>query len=163
MTSFFQSFTLNGLDILILLPLCWFGYIGFKNGLIRELVSVAALILGVWVTVKFSDVVASWFGDSRMIKIMAFILTFILVLVLVRLVGMLVESVVKIVLPGFINHLFGMLFGIGKVAIIVSVLFYVIRLADPKEVILKKEVKEESFLYSYVTPLFPKCKQIIFD
>ncbi len=149
---------MNWLDIIILIPLCWFGFTGFKNGLIRELASILALVLGVWVTVKFSDLVASWIGDSQMIRIIAFFLTFLAVLVLVHFAGKLVERIVKLVIPSFFNHLFGLIFGIGKVAIIYSVLFFFVRTIDPKEVILKPDIKEKSFLYSYIEPIFPECR-----
>ena len=156
MLTSFNSLTITWLDIIVLIPLCWCAFKGFKNGLIKELASIAALVLGVWATVKFSDLVASWLGDSQLIKILAFVITFITVLVLVYFVGIIVEKAIKIVIPAFFNHLFGLLFGIGKVVIIFSVIFFFIQMIDFKEIILKPEVKEKSYLYKYIEPVFPK-------
>ena len=152
----FSSF--HWLDIVILIFIGWFGFKGLKNGLIKELVSIIALILGIWVTVKFSNVVASWLGGSQLIKSAAFILTFITVLVLVYFVGRLIESIVKIVLPSFLNHLFGLLFGVGKVVIVFSVFFYCIQKIDSKEILLKPKFKEQSLTYKYIEPVFPACE-----
>ena len=152
----FSSF--HWLDIVILVFVGWFGFKGLKNGLIKELVSIIALILGIWATVKFSNVVASWLGDSQLIRSAAFILIFLIVLVLVYFVGKLVESIVKIVLPSLLNHLFGLLFGVGKVVIVFSVFFYCIQKIDSKEILLKPEFKKQSLTYRYIEPVFPACK-----
>ena len=46
------------LDYIVLIPLCWFAFMGFKRGLIYELTSILALVLGVWASYRFSDTVA---------------------------------------------------------------------------------------------------------
>lgn len=149
---------LNWLDIVILVPLAWFAFIGLKNGLIRELVSMLALVLGVFITIKFSDVVAGWLDNVQHAKKIAFFLTFIGTLIAVHLVGKLFENVWKLVIPSFINHLFGLLFGAAKVLIIMSVLISFVKIIDSKSIILTPEAKSSSLLYPYVEPIFPHCK-----
>jgi len=150
---------MNWLDILVLIPLLWFGFKGFKNGLIKELASVAALILGIWATITFSDVVASWFGNSGTMKVVAFVLTFIGVLVIVHFAGTVVEKVIKLVIPGFVNNIFGLIFGACKVLIVFSVLIYFVNIVDKREWIVKRDVKENSFFYKYIEPIVPKGKE----
>lgn len=154
---------MNWLDILVFIPLAWFGFKGLKNGLVRELASVAALILGIWVTINFSDKVASLVGDSATVKVIAFVLTFIAVLVIVYFIGMLVEKIIKLVIPGFINNLFGLLFGVCKVLIVFSVFLYFINIVDVKERIIKHNVKENSFFYRYIEKIVPEGKAVFFD
>ncbi len=45
---------MNWLDIVLAIPLLWFTYKGFRNGLIIELASLAALILGIFIALHFS-------------------------------------------------------------------------------------------------------------
>ena len=84
------------IDIIILIFLCWFGYRGFKNGLIFELA-----------------------------------------------------------IPGGIDHFFGLLFGVLKVATVASVILYTIQNIDTHEIILKKEIKENSLAFRYIEPIVP--------
>jgi len=150
---------MNWLDILVLIPLIWFGFKGFKNGLVKELASIAALLLGVWGTIKFSDVVASWFGNSATIKVIAFVLTFVAVLVIVHFAEIVIEKVIKLVIPGFVNNIFGLIFGACKVLVFFGVLIYFINLVDKNEWIVKRDVKEKSFFYKYIEPIVPEVKE----
>lgn len=146
---------MNWLDILILIPTAWYAYKGLKNGLICELASIIALVLGVWATVHYSDVLAARMGEGQTYKIIAFAGIFIATLVLVHFAGKLMEKVVKLMISGFWNNLAGLLFGVAKVVIVFSVLLMFIEKVDTKQVILKPEFKTESFCYKYVKPVAP--------
>ncbi len=146
---------MNILDIIILIPVAWFGFKGLKNGLIRELASIAALVLGVWATLRFSDYVAERLGNTMAVKAVAFVLTFFAVLVAVHFAGILVEKVVKLVIPAWLNNIFGLLFGAAKALLVVSVLLYFVTIVDFKEMLLKPEVKEKSLIYKYTEPMVP--------
>lgn len=152
---------MNVLDILIIIPVAWFGFKGLKNGLIRELASIAALVLGVWATFRFSDFVAARLGDIPAVKPVAFVLTFFVVLVAVHFAGILVEKVVKLVIPAWLNNIFGLLFGAAKALLVVSVLLYFVTIVDFKELLLKPQVKEHSLLYNYTEPVAPDIMQYV--
>ncbi|MCQ2271582.1 MAG: CvpA family protein [Bacteroidales bacterium] len=146
---------MNWLDIVILIPCIWFAYKGLKNGLIFELASILALILGVWATVRFSNTLADKLGDSQIYKCLAFAIIFIAVLVAVHFAGKLFEKIIKLMIPGFINNLLGLIFGLMKVIIVFSVLLMFINKVDFKQAILKPETKNQSFAYKYVEPVAP--------
>ena len=146
---------MNWLDIIIIIPTAWYAYKGLKNGLICELASIIALILGVWATVHYSDMLAARMGEGQTYKIIAFAGIFIATLVLVHFAGKLMEKMVKLMISGFWNNLAGLLFGVAKVVIVFSVLFMFVEKADTKEVILKPKFKTESFCYKYVKPVVP--------
>ncbi|SRR5574344_467226 len=141
---------MNFLDILILIPVAWFGFKGFKNGLIKELFLLLALILGIYITYKFSGFVASKLPPSSSAPIIAFLITFIAVLVGVHIVGRFTEKIIKLVIPELINKILGICFGVIKVIFICSILLHFIKTIDKKEIILKTTVVEESVLYKYV-------------
>lgn len=145
------------IDILVLIALCWFGFKGFKNGLIYELASILALILGCWIAYHFSDFVATLITGTKLIKPVAFILTFVIVVFLVHIAGRLVEKIVKLVIPDIINNIFGLLFGVCKVLAITSVVLFIIQDIDKKEILLSKEIKEKSIAYQYAEPIIPNA------
>jgi len=144
---------MNYLDIIILIPTLWFAYKGFRHGLIRELASLAALVLGVYAAFTFSNMVEKWINHPNIPKEVYFAITFLAVLVAVFFFGRLVEKIIKLLIPEFVNNLLGCLFGIAKVAVIFSVVFYFMNTVDAKEVILTKNIKENSFTYKYIEPI----------
>jgi membrane protein required for colicin V production len=149
---------MNYLDIIILIPMLWFGYKGFTHGLIRELAGLAALILGVYAAFAFSDWVEKWINHPSIPKELYFAITFLGVLVAVYFLGRLTEKIIKLVIPEFINNLFGAFFGVAKVALFFSVVFFFIQSIDSKQVILSKNATEKSFTYKYIEPIAPKVK-----
>jgi len=144
---------MNFLDFLMLIPIAWFGFKGLKNGLISELFSILALIVGIWATSKFSSLIASWFGNGQMAKWIAFVVFFVGVLIVVYIVGKLVEKAITLVVPKIINHIFGFLFAVMKVVCVWSVLFYMINTIDKKEIVFTEKIKKESLFYKYVEPI----------
>ncbi|MBO7587594.1 MAG: CvpA family protein [Bacteroidales bacterium] len=143
------------IDIIILVFLCWFGYRGFKNGLIFEIASIAALVLGCWVAHHFAESIAIRFTGTSLAKPVAFVFILTIVMILVRIAGSVASRIVKLVIPGFIDHFFGLLFGVFKVAIVCSVILYAFNSIDRREIILKKEFKEKSFSFRYIEPIVP--------
>ncbi len=146
---------MNIIDIIVLIPLCWFGFKGFRHGLICEITTLVAIIAGVWLAYKFSDLAAEWLPKMMFSGQMAFVLVFIAVLVLVHLLGNLVQKAVKQVLPHAVDRIFGMLFGLTKVLVVFSVIFYMFDTIDPRGIILKQEKKEASLFYGYIEPIVP--------
>ena len=77
---------MNYIDIFILVILMWFGYKGFRKGLVFELVSIIALALGIYGGLKFSDTTAEFLAsylDSEYLEIISFTVTFLVILLLV--------------------------------------------------------------------------------
>ena len=149
---------MNYLDFIILIPALWFGYKGFTHGLIRELAGLAALVLGIYAAFVFSDMVEKWINYPNIPKELYFAITFIVVLIAVFLLGRLMEKIIKLVIPEFVNNLLGALFGVAKVMVVFSVIFFFIHSVDSKQVILKEQTVEKSFTYKYVEPIAPYLK-----
>ena len=148
---------MNHLDILI--PTLWFGYKGFTHGLIRELVSLAALVLGIYAAFAFTDLVEKWINNPNIPKEVYFAITFIVVLIVVFLLGKLAEKIIKLVIPEFVNNLLGGLFGAAKVVVFFSAVFFFIHSIDSKQVILSEKAVEKSFTYKYIEPIAPKIME----
>ncbi len=145
----------TAIDIMLLIALFWYGVSGFKNGLIYELISILALVLGCWMAYHFSDGIATLITGTQLIRPIAMILTFTIVMVLVNMAGKVVHKIIKFAIPDVVDRLFGLLFGIVKVLVVSSVIFYILQDIDPREILLKKETKEQSFAYKYTEPIVP--------
>ncbi|MCR4965834.1 MAG: CvpA family protein [Bacteroidales bacterium] len=146
---------MNWIDLLVLIPICWWGFKGFCNGLIYEVFTILALIIGFWAARHFSHLLQVWI-NIEMAGPIAFIITFFIVLFLVHLVGKAMQSLIQITLPDIIDHLLGLVFGVCKVIVGVSVIFYLLNMVDKKEILIKKETKENSFAYKFIEPVVPK-------
>ncbi|MCQ2284634.1 MAG: CvpA family protein [Bacteroidales bacterium] len=148
---------MNLIDFFVLIPLCWFGFKGLKNGLIYEITSILALVLGVCLAHRFAKGVALLMPNTIFAEQVAFIIIFIAVILLVNLAGKLMQKVIKLVIPESIDHIFGLLFGACKVLVVCSVLLFALQDIDRHEILLKKETKENSLTYKYVEPIMPKA------
>ncbi len=121
---------MNYLDILILVPIAFGAYKGFKRGLIIELAGLAALALGIYAGIHFSEITSVFLGkhmniQSEHMPILSFIITFLLVVVGVYVLGKVLEKIVDIVALSFINKFAGLTFGILKVFLVLSLLIAV--------------------------------------
>lgn len=146
---------MNFVDLLIIIPAAWFAFKGFKNGFIMEVASVLSLFIGIWATMKFSPAIASQFGDSKTVYAVTFVLLFFAVLLGVHFAALFASKIVKLLIGPILDHLAGLLFGLAKVALIFSVIFFFINKIDTDSVFFKKEAKENSLLYQYVEPIAP--------
>lgn len=151
---------MNILDLIIALPIVLFAIGGFRKGLIKEVASLAALILGIYFAIYFSDVVAAYLLDHfdighRYVFIVAFIITFIAVVIVVGLIGKLLDKIVSFAAMGVLNKILGLLFGLIKGVVIMSVLILLFNMIDVRARILDEDVKEESLLYEPVGRVAP--------
>lgn len=147
---------MNFIDILILAPMIWFGFKGFRKGLVFEVAGIIALLAGTWMAINFSNKVATFIGLSgKYVDIIAFVITFGAVIFLVYLFAKFIEKAVTFVVPEFLNNLGGLILGALKVAIIASVLLYFITSMDKYEFFLKKETKNNSIFYKPISSIAP--------
>jgi len=157
---------MNIIDIIFIIPIIWFAYQGFKRGLIIELASLAALILGIYAALYFSYYAENFLVnnmnmDTEYVSIIAFIITFLIVVIIVYFVGKILEKVVNMVALGFLNKTAGALFGILKAAVLISIVLLIINNFNDK--FISKEKKENSFLYAPIAGIAPLLWQNLKD
>lgn len=151
---------MNLLDIILVIPLIWGAYHGYKKGFIIELTSLLALVLGIFAAINFSFFMADLLIDNvnlalKYINIIAFILTFIVVVLVIYLIGRLIEKFIDILMLGFVNRIAGLFFGIIKWAFILSVLIYIIHIFDNNQKLLTPKLKNGSALYTPIESFAP--------
>ena len=151
---------MNYFDIIIIIPLLWGAFKGFKKGLIVEVASLLALFLGVWGGVKFSSVSAKYLGEmfnisEKLMPLISFSVTFILIVIIVFLIAKLVQKLVKAVSLSTINKLAGAAFGILKFTLIISVILTLTNNINSQLGFIESDVKNSSLLYNPISDLAP--------
>lgn len=138
-----------------------FGLIrGLIKGFIVELASLLALVLGVYGAVHFSyflvDILNDYLSwEPKYINITALVLTFIIIVVLISLLGKLFTKLAKLVALGILNRLLGGVFGVLKMAFILSVLIMFFQSFNTNNELIKEKTLEKSVLYSPIKNLAP--------
>ncbi len=162
---------MNYFDIIVVIPILWAAYKGFKKGFVIEVASLAALLLGVWGAIKFSGFITEFIinnfdSQSKYLSIISFAITFIIIVIGVHFVARLVNKLVKAIALNFINRIAGGVFGIAKVAFIISIILSIINQVDQKSDFISDEFIENSLLYEPISdfaPLvFPSLKTVDF-
>ena len=157
---------MNYIDVIILIILGISMVTGFVNGFIKEIASLAALILGIWGAIRFSSFTAGKLYDyfdmsGNYVGIISFIVTFAVIAIGIHFAGMLVDKLVKAVALGFVNRLLGIAFGLIKAVLILSVIFVVLNAVDARKPILPRERIEASMLYRPISDIAPALFPII--
>jgi membrane protein required for colicin V production len=157
---------MNWIDATIVIILILSAVMGFINGLIKEVASLAALILGIWGAIKFSAFTAGKLYDyfdmtNRYVGIIAFIVTFIAIVILIHFIGLLADKLVNAVSLGFVNRLLGIVFGLLKSVLIMSVVFVILSAIDVRRPILPRDKIEESMFFNPISDIAPAIFPII--
>lgn len=151
---------MNYLDAILIIPLLWAVYKGFTKGFIIQLAALAALVLGVWGAIRFSDLTAEYLTQSlnfenQHLALISFAVTFIIIVIVVHILARLLHHLVKAVALGIFNRLFGVAFAVFKFAFIISVMLVILNFINKGFGILPEEDKEESILYDPIANIAP--------
>ena len=149
---------MNYIDIILSIPMLWGLYRGLKRGIIKELTSLLALILGIYGAVHFSEQLQSIFQanisiDDSLLPIISFAASFILIVLLVRLIGLILDKIIKMAALGMISRLLGGVFGMLKTAFIISAILLVFNTLDYQLEIIPKEQKKNSLLHQPISEM----------
>jgi membrane protein required for colicin V production len=157
---------MNWLDAIIVVILILSLVTGFINGLVKEVASLAALILGIWGAIRFSTFTAEKLYDyfdmtGRYVGVIAFLITFGIIVVIIHFIGILADKVVSAASLGFINRILGIVFGLIKSMLIMSVFFVVLNAINARRQFLPKKTIEESKFYNPISDIAPAIFPII--
>jgi membrane protein required for colicin V production len=151
---------MNYIDLILGIILLLAAIQGFRQGFIVELASLAALVLGIWGGIRFSDWTADFITDitgyhSEHLSTIAFVVTFIAIVILIHILGKVLDTAVKAVALGFLNRLAGIIFGVLKAAVILSIFLLLFESIDENVHILPSQQKTESKIYEPMKQLVP--------
>lgn len=151
---------LNYFDVVFAILLLWSAYKGISKGFLIMAASLAALVLGVWGAVRFSDVTAGFLTqnfefEGRYLPLIAFAITFIGIVIGVHLLARALDKLVKAVALGFVNRLAGLLFAMLRTAFLISIILVILNSIDRRVPFIPEEHKENSLLYQPLSKLAP--------
>ncbi|MCX6284902.1 MAG: CvpA family protein [Bacteroidetes bacterium] len=152
---------MNFFDVLILGFLALFVINGFRKGFIISLASLAALILGIYLAVHFSNFIQAILQDNfhpskTWLPILSFSLTFLVVVILVLMVAKVMEKIVDLVGMGIFNKLAGALLGLIKGVILASIILFILFAVDKKQKWITADDRNGSLTMITVEQVFPK-------
>ena len=122
---------MNWIDLILLVVLFLFGLRGYFKGLFRETFSLAGLVIGFMVAVRYDEAVAAWVGfylnvSSIILKGAAFVVIFFVVYFIFAVAGWGLHRAAKVLFLQTINRLGGIAVGLGKgTAVTALIIFFV--------------------------------------
>ncbi|MFA5781976.1 MAG: CvpA family protein [Bacteroidales bacterium] len=147
---------MNYLDIILAIPLVWAIYRGFTKGLVIEIASLIALILGVYGGIHFSYFISDKLNlSSPFSPLISFAITFLIIVIVIFLLAKLLEKSINLLALGFLNKLAGAFFGLLKMAFLLSILLLFINKIDLKISIVPEKTRKESLLYPTLSAFAP--------
>ena len=152
---------MNTLDLIILFPVAAGFITGLFRGLIKEVISLAVIIIGIYLSKILapyaSELLINWFDLSpKGAQPLGYIAVFCVIALLLTLTGRLLQGFIQLLSLGFLNSIVGGIFGGLKIALIISILLNVLQGIDHRIKVVDPELKEESILYRPIKELAPE-------
>jgi membrane protein required for colicin V production len=157
---------MNWIDLIIIVLLILAFFKGFTDGFVKEVASLLALILGIWGAIRFSSFTADklydWFDmTGQYVGIISFLVTFIVIVIVIHFIGTLADKMIDAVSLGFLNKILGMVFGVLKSVLILSVFFTILNSIDARHPFLPREKINESRFYMPISDIAPAIFPIL--
>ena len=141
-------------DFVIILILTFFTFKGFRHGFFEEMGKLISIIGGFIISSKYHNYLIDYIstyinGNILQITISylsIFILSVIVFTILIKIIGKFIELVIL----DWLNRLLGMLLGLIKGFLIISLFIFIIQtlpLKFDQESIIRQKLKEESIMY----------------
>ncbi len=153
---------MNIIDGIILVPLLYFGFQGFRNGLLREVLGLGGVLLALFLGFRYMDDVADLLTglidlSPVWVSVIAFVILFGGIIAGVQVLILSLEKVLKMALLSMPNRIFGLLFGLLKSSLFLSA-FFILLLGFG---VPDKETRHDSLLYPYVMAVAPGVYNIV--
>ena len=156
------------LVVIAILAIAW----GAWKGFISQLVSIAGLFIGIWGAAKLTPFAATWISDLLSFgpdqKIAVNVVTFIVLLILIvigcHLLARLIEKGVKKTALGTMNRVFGAVFCLIKIVVLLMALASLahsgIETANVETPKFLAESQGYSLLYGWANSILPFIKAL---
>jgi membrane protein required for colicin V production len=127
---------MNPFDILIIVILGYSLVRGLFRGLVKELSSIVGVLGGFYAAYTYYNVLAGLLSrlihDISYLNILSFLIIFCGVLIIVGVLGVIIKYLLNIAFLGWIDRIGGVVFGVLKGILIVSILFITLTAFLPK-------------------------------
>ncbi|GLB52718.1 hypothetical protein NBRC110019_17580 [Neptunitalea chrysea] len=143
---------MNYLDI-VLGSLLLFGLVrGFMKGLLLEVATFIAFVLGIYAAIHFSFYVSDYLAtvvdwEQNTLNLLSFAITFLSVVVIIYLLGRLLTKAADAATLGLTNKFLGAIFGFLKIGLILSAILLFFNATNNLVRFVDEKTLEESILY----------------
>lgn len=142
---------MNVVDIILILPIIWAIYVGFRDGMVVQLTGIIGIFVGVWCAYEFGYVAVDLFNIRGDIAPAAgFGIVLATVLVVAWVLGKAIKSVVKAVGLGVLDKVGGMVLSLFKTFLILGIVVVVFEFCNNRFGWVKPKYTQESILYKPV-------------
>ncbi len=142
-------------DIITLLLGVFFFVRGFQKGLIVEITTIVALVMGIIAAMQLAGIVSQYMaeviGKAKWVFYAGYLLSFLLVFFAVQLLGKGVEQALQATQLNFINRILGGIGGLFKVVFLASLVFWLLDQAES----LGRDFKSDVYAYHFTEPVAP--------
>jgi len=161
---------MNIIDVIILICLVPAVFQGYRKGFISQAISIVSLVVGIWASARFADMVTAWIAQyitasEPVLKLVAFALILILVFLALGLIGRLLESILNFAFLGWVNRLLGIVFSLLKTLLIIGLVIILFNSLNSNIGLVKPETLADSALYQPIKNLadvvFPFIKSLL--
>ncbi len=148
------------IDLIIIIPILYGTYKGYRRGFIVEIVSIIAFVISVLVAFNFmgfsAEIVAKYISNpltNRLIPYIGFAILFFPIVFLINKLGWLFRSTTKGGLLGSFDSFVGSAIGMVTWAFGVSIIFWLISSIG---INISENQTNNSIFYSFIKPIAPK-------
>ncbi len=163
---------MNIIDIIILV--CFVPAIvqGISKGFISQAVSLAAIIIGVWLAFHFSEAVGNFLSgyievSGAWLRAISFAVILLAAVLVLNLIGKALAKIVKFAMLGWLDKLLGIVISVVKVFLVIGLIVIVFDALNSKFGFVPQQTVDGSVLYKplkdAVDVVFPYLKGIIFE
>ncbi len=142
---------MNWLDIVIGLLLVLAVWQGWRQGVITQILGLAALGLGIVMAWRWGGTIGGWMGlDEATARVVGFVVVLVVVVLAVWLIGRVTRGLFRIVGLGAFDNVLGVVFSALKMALFVGLFMMVIDFFDPEGRVVTPGVRQGSVMYGFV-------------
>ena len=126
-------------------------YKGLKNGLFVELASLAAFFVGIFIAIKFSYLMVSFFPASwsaKTIKVGSFVVTLLIVVVAIHQLAKVFSGLASFAYLGWLNKLGGAVFATLKTVLLLGILLSLVQKVNLNDALISKKTQDESLFFN---------------
>jgi membrane protein required for colicin V production len=142
---------MNWLNIVIILFFLAAVWQGWRQGVITQILGLAALALGIWLAWRWGGGIGGWMGlEGATARVVGFVVVLVVVIVAVVLIGRFTRGLFRIVGLGVFDNILGVLFSALKMALFMGLFMMLFEFFDPEGRVITADVKQGSVMWRAV-------------
>ena len=141
-------------DIAICFILGVFTFNGFRHGFIEEMARLISLVCGFILASKFHNLVIQYlqpYIEEETVRVtVAYLGVFVASVIVITMIAKILQKFIELVLLGWMNRLLGLLLGLLKGFLIISLMIFIIQalpLKLAKDNTIREKLEKESVMY----------------